>query len=169
MRSLVFWLALSRREKFPISPMWHGLKRHRTRACHAADATSLTPAALAAPAPEALADSAFHFAPFAEILASDYPIVMIWAMNSGEWEACAITIGTAKMRLSASGLTSGAPPGRRRQRLFCRPRRRESSRRGSRFRRFATNVRFDLAANLAALFAGLAIAITMNPSRWPLP
>jgi hypothetical protein len=33
----------------------------------------------------------------------------------------------------------------------------------------ATNVRFDLAANLAALFAGLAIATTNEPFEMPLP
>jgi hypothetical protein len=60
------------------------LEAARTRAYHAADAKPLTPAALSGGIPEALAGMRFNLHPSVEIVASDYPIVTIWAMNSGE-------------------------------------------------------------------------------------
>ena len=67
------------------------LEAARTRAYHAADAKPLTPAALVGGQPDALAGTRFILHPSVEIVASDYPIVTIWAMNSGEIELAPIT------------------------------------------------------------------------------
>ncbi|MBV9566594.1 MAG: DUF2063 domain-containing protein, partial [Hyphomicrobiales bacterium] len=58
----------------------------RTRAYHAADVTPLTAQEMAGVAPEKLSDLVFTAHPSAAILRSPYPVVTIWAMNSGEAE-----------------------------------------------------------------------------------
>jgi hypothetical protein len=60
------------------------LEAARTRAYHAEDATPLPAAAFAALDPEALAELRIDLHPSVEIVCSLYPIVTIWAMNSGE-------------------------------------------------------------------------------------
>src|SRR5438045_6518229 len=67
------------------------LEAARTRAYHAADAKPLAPAALSGGLPEALAGMRFILHPSAEIVASDYPVVTIWAMNFAEIELSPIT------------------------------------------------------------------------------
>lgn len=62
------------------------LEAARTRAYHAADAIPLGPDALASFAPEALPTLRFALHPSFEIVASEFPIVTIWSMNTGEVE-----------------------------------------------------------------------------------
>jgi hypothetical protein len=145
------------------------LEAARTRACHAADATPLTPAALRSTA-QALADLRFVLHPSLEIVASDYPIVMIWAMNSGEMELAPITDWHGEDALvSRPGVdveVRRLPPGAK---TFLQGLAAGDPLGAAAALALATNAHFDLAANLAALFAGLAIATTNEPFEVPLP
>lgn len=62
------------------------LEAARTRAYHAADATPVDADQLAALDPDAIGGIRFDMHPSIQILRSLYPIVTIWAMNSGEQE-----------------------------------------------------------------------------------
>ncbi len=145
------------------------LEAARTRACHAVDAKPLTPAALSGGLPDALAGMRFILHPSVEIVASDYPIVTIWAMNSGEIDLAPIIDWRGEYALVSrpgfyvevrrlppgamtflQGLGSGTALGAAAQAAF------------------AENPSFDLAANLAALFVGLAIEMTNQPVEAPL-
>jgi hypothetical protein len=105
-----------------------------------------------------------------EIVASDYPIVTIWAMNSGEIDLVPLTDWRGEnalvsrpgsdvevRRLPAGAktflqsLAAGKPLG------------------AAAASALAANASFDLAANLAALFAGLAIETINEPFEVPLP
>lgn len=145
------------------------LEAARTRAYHAADAKPLLPAALSGGLPDALAGMRFVLHPSVEIVASDYPIVTIWAMNSGEIDLAPITDWRGEDALVSrpgfdvevrrlppgamtflQGLGSGTALGAAAQAAL------------------AENPSFDLAGNLAALFAGLAIEMTNQPVEAPL-
>ena len=69
------------------------LEAARTRAYHAEDATPLGADGFAALDAEALGDLRLQLHPSAAILRSPFPIVTIWAMNSGELELQPIEIG----------------------------------------------------------------------------
>jgi hypothetical protein len=69
------------------------LEAARTRAYHAEDATPLGADRFAALDAEALGDIRLQLHPSAAILRSPFPIVTIWAMNSGELELQPIEIG----------------------------------------------------------------------------
>jgi hypothetical protein len=146
-----------------------GLEAARTRAYHAADAKPLTPAALSGVALD-LAGSCFTLHASVEIVASDYPIVTIWAMNSGEIELAPITDWRREDALvSRPGCdveVRRLPPGAKTflQKLAARNPLGEAAAAA-----LAGNASFDLAANLAALFAGLAIAMTNQSNEAPLP
>ena len=146
------------------------LEAARTRAYHAADAKPLTPAALSGVALDTLAGSCFTLHASVEIVASDYPIVTIWAMNSGEIDLVPLTDWRGEnalvsrpgsdvevRRLPAGAktflqsLAAGKPLG------------------AAAASALAANASFDLAANLAALFAGLAIETINEPFEVPLP
>jgi len=66
------------------------LEAARTRAYHAADAMSLDPTRFAALDPSVIGDVRVALHPSAQIIRSPYPIVTIWAMNSGERELAPI-------------------------------------------------------------------------------
>lgn len=136
------------------------LEMARTRAYHAPDAESLPPAALAACTADQLETLRFVLHPSLEILGSAYPIVTIWAMNCGEMALAPITdwqgedaliirpgLDVEVRRLAPGGksflqsLAAGVPLG-------------EAAARA----RMADGG-FDLAANLAELFSGLAAAM----------
>lgn len=146
------------------------LEAARTRAYHAADATPLSAAALHGLAPDALADLRFILHPSLDIVASDYPIVTIWAMNSGEMELAPIIDWRGEDALvSRPGLDTEVrclPPGAK---IFLQNLAAGEPLGAAAGAALATNARFDLAANLAALFAGLAIGITNKPIEVPLP
>jgi hypothetical protein len=146
------------------------LEAARTRAYHAADAKPLTPAALSSVALDTLAGSCFTLHASVEIVASDYPIVTIWAMNSGEIDLAPVTDWRGQDALvSRPGFdveVRRLPPGAKTllQNLAARIPLGEAAAAA-----FAGNANFDLAANLAALFAGLAIEMTHQPVEAPLP
>jgi hypothetical protein len=137
------------------------LEAARTRAYHAANAEPLPPAALAGAAQDALALMRFTLHPSLEIVTSCFPIVTIWAMNSGELELAPITdwrgedalilrpwsdVEVRRLPGGATGflqsLGKGSPLGKAAAAAL------------------EADASFDLAANLAALFTGLAIAMT---------
>jgi hypothetical protein len=60
------------------------LEAARTRACHAADATPLEADRFATLDGEAAGDLRIAIHPSTEIVRSQFPVVTIWAMNSGE-------------------------------------------------------------------------------------
>ncbi|HEX9471881.1 MAG TPA: DNA-binding domain-containing protein [Bradyrhizobium sp.] len=66
------------------------LEAARTRAYHAADATPLGPGHFATLDSQALGDIRIEIHPSTEIVRSPFPIVTIWAMNSGEQELAPI-------------------------------------------------------------------------------
>lgn len=136
------------------------LEAARTRAYHAADAEPLMAAALASIEPNQLALTCFTLHPSLEIVSSSYPIVTIWAMNSGEIDLAPITDWHGEdalivrpwrdvevRRLPAGSKTflqniaGGRPLGEAAELAH------------------GANAGFDPAANLAALFSGLAIAM----------
>ncbi|HUB63609.1 MAG TPA: DNA-binding domain-containing protein [Methylocella sp.] len=146
------------------------LEAARTRAYHAADATPLAPATLQGIPPEALAKQHFRLHPSLEIVASDYPIVTIWAMNSGDIALAPIDDWHGEDALvSRPGLdveVRRLPPGAR---AFL-----QSLAAGHPLGTAAASAlevaaNFDAAANLAALFAGLAVAMTNEPFEGPKP
>jgi hypothetical protein len=66
------------------------LEAARTRAYHAADATPVDAGRFAALDPHTIGGIRIEMHPSAEIVRSRYPIVTIWAMNSGEQELAPI-------------------------------------------------------------------------------
>jgi hypothetical protein len=66
------------------------LEAARTRAYHAADKAPIDPKRLQSVDESALGDLRIERHPAAEIVRSDFPVVTIWAMNSGEREPDAI-------------------------------------------------------------------------------
>ncbi|MGH7757061.1 MAG: DNA-binding domain-containing protein [Vulcanimicrobiaceae bacterium] len=146
------------------------LEAARTRAYHAAEAKPLPPAALSGGFPEALAGMQFILHPSVEIVASDYPIVTIWAMNSGEIDLAPITDWRGEDALvSRPGFdveVRRLPPGGKTflQNLAARNPLGEAAAAA-----LAGNPSFDIAANLAALFAGLAIEMSTEPFEVNLP
>lgn len=140
----------------------------RTRAYHAADAMPLTPAALSGSSPDALADMRFILHPSVEIVASDYPVVTIWAMNSGEIELEPITGWRGEDALVSRALfdveVRRLPPGGKTflQNLAAGIPLGEAAAAA-----LTANASFDLAANLAALFAGLAIEMSNQSNEAP--
>ncbi len=72
------------------------LEAARTRAYHAADAVPLDPAAFATLAPDRLAALRLRLHPSMQLVRSRYPIVTIWAMNSGECALGPVNEGIAE-------------------------------------------------------------------------
>ena len=146
------------------------LEAARTRAYHAADAKPLTPAALSGVALDTLAGSCFTLHASVEIVASDYPIVTIWAMNSGEIDLAPITDWRGEDALvSRPGFdveVRRLPPGGKTF-LLCLAAGKALG--AAAAAALAANASFDLAANLAALFAGLAIEVAHQSNEAPLP
>ncbi|MGA7384524.1 MAG: DNA-binding domain-containing protein [Methylocella sp.] len=142
------------------------LEAARTRACHAADAKPLAAAALSGIAPDTLAGVRFILHPSVEIVASDYPIVTIWAMNSGEIDLAPIPNWRGEDALvSRPGFdveVRRLPPGAK---TFLQNLAAGNPLRKAAAAALAANASFDLAANLAALFGGLAIEMTNQPNE----
>jgi len=146
------------------------LEAARMRAYHAADAKPLTPAALVGGLPDALAAMRFDLHPSVEIVASNYPIVTIWAMNSGEIDLAPITDWRGEdalvSRPSFDVEVRRLPPGAK---TFLQSLAAGKPVGAAAASALAANGSFDLAANLAALFAGLSIKMTNQPVEAPLP
>src|SRR6267142_259761 len=79
----------NRRVGLPILQTWRGL-RPRTRSYHAADATPLDAQHFATLDADAVGDIRIDMHPSTEVVRSAYPILTIWAMNSGEQELAPI-------------------------------------------------------------------------------
>jgi hypothetical protein len=137
------------------------LEAARTRAYHAADATPLTRDVLAAISRDALADMRFTLHPSLEIVPSPYPIVTIFAMNSGGMELAPITdwrgedalVVRPEYEVEVRLLSEGA-------RIFLQSLADKKTLGEAAGAASATFANFDLVGNLAALFSGLAIAMT---------
>jgi hypothetical protein len=146
------------------------LEAARTRAHHAADARPLTRAALVCGLPDDLACMRFILHPSVEIVASEYPIVTIWAMNSGEINLAPITDWRGEDALVSRPdfdvEVRRLPPGAK---TFLQNLAAGNPLGEAAAMALAANASFDLAANLAALFAGLAIEMTDQPAEAPLP
>jgi hypothetical protein len=146
------------------------LEASRTRAYHAADAKSLTPAALLGSLADALAGMRFILHPSVEIVESDYPVVTIWAMNSGENDLAPVTDWRGEDALVSRPRfdveVRRLPPGGK---TFLQNLAAKSPLGEAAAAALAGNPSFDLAANLAALFAGLAIEMTNQLNEAPLP
>src|SRR5262249_2569084 len=142
----------------------------RTRAYHAADAKPLTPKALAASAQAALGGMRFTLHPSLEIVASPHPIVTIWAMNSGELELAPITDWRGEdalvLRPIADVEVRRLPRGAK---IFLQALAAGNPLAGAAQAAHEADASFDLAANLAALFSGLAIAMTNEREEDGLP
>jgi hypothetical protein len=108
--------------------------------------------------------------PSVEIVASDYPIVTIWAMNPGEIDLAPITDWRGEDALvSRPGFdveVRRLPPGAQ---TFMQSLAAGNPLGEVAAAALAANASFDLAANLAALFAGLAIETTNDPFEVSLP
>jgi Putative DNA-binding domain len=134
------------------------LEAARARAYHAADAKPLAPAALSGGLPEAIAGMRFILHPSVEIVASDYPVVTIWAMNSGEIDLAPISDWRGEDALvSRRGFdveVRRLPPGAK---SFLQDLAAGNPLGTAAAAALAGDASFDLAANLAALFTGLAI------------
>lgn len=137
------------------------LEAARTRAYHAADAKPLEAEALHALPQQALADLRFTLHPALEIVASDYPVVTIWAMNSGEmdlapiknWQGEDALVSRPSLDIEVRRLPPGAKD-------FLQSLAAGQPLGTAGAAALAASADFDLAVNLAALFSGLAIEIT---------
>lgn len=91
------------------------LEAARTRAYHAADAAPLGAAEFSAIDPDTLGAMRVRLLPSAEIVRSRYPVVTIWAMNSGEVPLGPVDFGVGEdalvLRPHFSVLVLCLPPG----------------------------------------------------------
>lgn len=137
------------------------LEMARTRAFHAADAAPLAPETLSAIPPEHVAELGFVLHPSLEIVVSDYPIVTIWGMNSGKMELAPIEDWRGEDALvSRPGLdveVRRLPPGAK---IFLQSLAAGEPLGVAAAAALTAHADFDVAANLAALFAGIAARIT---------
>ena len=137
------------------------LEAARTRAYHAADAKPLTGHALAAADPDVLAAMRFTLHPSLEIVPSSYPVVTIYAMNSGEMELAPIMdwrgedalIIRPELQVEVRRISLGA-------RIFLHNLADKKTLGEAAATALAADANFNVAENLAALFSGLAIAMT---------
>ncbi len=137
------------------------LEAARTRAYHAADAKPLARVALAAVPLDALAGTRFSLHPSLELVSSSYPVVTIFAMNSGATELAPITdwrgedalVVRPEYEVTVRRISSGA-------RIFLENLADKKPLGEAASAASAAGTGFDLAENLAALFSGLAVAMT---------
>jgi Putative DNA-binding domain len=137
------------------------LEAARTRAYHAADAKPLMREALAAAASDDLATARFTLHPSLEIVPSSYPAVTIYAMNSGEMELAPVTDWRAEdalvvrpeLQVEVRRISAGT-------RIFLLSLADKKTLGESAAVASDADKRFELAENIAALFSGLAIAMT---------
>ncbi len=137
------------------------LEAARTRAAHAADAKPLTRDALAAASPDGLAAARFALHPSLEIVPSSYPVVTIYAMNSGEMELAPVTawrgedalVVRPELQVEVRRISAGA-------RIFLQSLADNKTLGDSARAASCADERFELAENLAALFSGLAVKMT---------
>ncbi len=130
------------------------LEAARTHAYHAADATPLGPDTLTQLSPETLGDLRVTLHPAVAVIDSAYPIVTIWAMNSGErpleeiedWRGEAALISRPEFDVEVRAL----PPGGA---AFVVALAQSATLAEATETALAAAPAFDLAFNLAALFS----------------
>lgn len=141
------------------------LEAARTRAYHAADVTPLNPAEIAALPPETLGALRIALHPSVEVVRSAFPVVTIWAMNSGEadltpiddWRGQDALIGRPALDVELRALPAGGA-------VFLLALSRNETLEQAAMLALADSDQFDLAANLAGLFgAGLVVAVNPSP------
>ncbi|WP_026606442.1 DNA-binding domain-containing protein [Methylocapsa acidiphila] len=142
-----------------------GLEAARTRAYHAADAAPLEPAAFSQIDADRLADLCIVLHPSVEIIRSQFPIVVIWAMNAGDmelgpvadWRGDDALVARPALDVEVRRLPPGAA-------AFLQSLSADAPLGTAAESAAASDPAFDLAVNLAALFsAGLAISATHRP------
>ncbi|HET6377775.1 MAG TPA: DNA-binding domain-containing protein [Methylocella sp.] len=140
------------------------LEAARTRSYHAKDARPLTEAQLRETAPAALPELSFTLHPSLEIVESPHPIVTIWMMNSGLLEPAPIApwrgedalVLRPKLSVEVRILLPGG-------KTFLRRLARGQKLQEAADAALADDPGFDLPANLAALFTGLATGMSCEP------
>ena len=142
------------------------LENARVEAYHAADMASMAPEILAAICSDRAGDLGFEFHPSFALVRSIYPIVTIWAMNSGEMPLGPVTNWSAEdalvVRPALSVLTRRLPPGGA---TFLEALARKHSLSSANERAQAATAEFDLTANLTGIFqSGLVVAVSPTPS-----
>jgi hypothetical protein len=146
------------------------LEAARTRAYHAADAVPLNPSYWQMLDPGALHSMRVRLHPSVQILRSSYPVVTIWAMNSGEaelrpiedWRGEDAVIARPHSDVEVRALTAGGA-------IFLTALAAGASLADA-AARAAEEKGFNLAANLAGLIsAELAIELTHVPNEGSLP
>lgn len=134
------------------------LEAARTRAYHAADATPLSAADLAATKYDDIGAMRFTLHPSLEILRSPHPVVTIWSMNAGEREIAPIEDAGAEdalvLRPHLQVLVQRLPPGGA---DFIAALQAGHSLAAAADHAMACDPGFDLAANLAGLIGAGAI------------
>lgn len=148
----------------PYLPDVARLEAARSRACHAKDALPLKEAQLRETPPAALAGLCFTLHPSLEIVESPHPIVTIWMMNSGlldpapiaPWRAEDALVLRPHLTVEVRLLLPGAKTFLRR--LACGHKLQDAADAA-----LADVPGFDLPANLAALFSGLATGMFTEP------
>ncbi len=144
----------------------------RTHAYHAADAEPISAAELAGLDPNALAGICFELHPSLEIVSSPFPVVAIWAVNSGEipfapiedWRGEDALIVRPANDVEVRRLPPGAV-------AFLRSLRSGAPLGAAAASAFKDHPDFDLAINIAALVgAGLAVRVitpsSMDRLQW---
>src|SRR5262249_18507501 len=139
----------------------------RTRAYHAADASTIEPSRLQAIAPEGLAQMRVSIHPSAEIVRSAHPVVTLWAMNSGElepapiedWRAPDAVVLRPGLEVEVRQLPAGGA-------AFLTALARGAPLAAAAEAAVADDDKFDLVANLAGLIgSGLVTAVSFEPAQ----
>ncbi len=141
------------------------LEAARTRAYHAEDATPLGADGFAALDAEALGDLRLQLHPSAAILRSPFPIVTIWAMNSGELELRPIETGQGEdalvIRPHMDVEVRALPPGGA---AFLQSLADGLPLRDAVAAALADHAGFDLTGNLAGLIGSGAVRAILSPA-----
>jgi Putative DNA-binding domain len=140
------------------------LEAARTRAYHAEDATPLGADSFAALDAEALGDIRIRLHPSAAILRSPFPVVTIWAMNSGERELRPIATGQGEdalvVRPNMDVEIRALPPGGA---AFLQSLAGGLALRDAIGAALADHEAFDLAGNLAGLIGSGVVRTIVSP------
>ncbi len=153
-----FLAAFEPAAELPYLPDVARLESFRIRAYHAADADPLDASALQQIDPDALQGAVLTLHPSLRLLRSRYPVVTIWAMNSGKAELAPVEFDVAEdalvLRQSQTVTVQKLSPGGA---AFVSALLRESTLADAAEIAFAGNEQFNLASNLATLIAAGAI------------
>ena len=134
------------------------IERGWREAYHSAEAGALAPAALATIPPEALADVRFGLHPSLRLVRSRFPALTVWRMNVGDGPVTPVDFSVAEdaliTRPDADVEVRAVPPGGAE---FVAALGRGETLGAAADRGLAADSRFDLAGNIAGLFAAGAL------------